>query len=155
MSLNNNSIDYFVQLLFKEIRNCFLAHQEAMNSMYANMFERLGSMLERTFNQYREAMIQPIQSTTPIAPLLVKSLRNIRITSSNLKLYSDGCTICTNSFLINDKTIRLPCQHVYHKDCVVEWLNMSNTCPLCRDKLPSEKNSTEPSLKRRRQSRRQ
>ncbi|KAM7523304.1 hypothetical protein LguiA_013206 [Lonicera macranthoides] len=149
MSLKNNSIKDSIQFRFEETLNCILTHQEAMNSMYANMFERISSMLERTFNQYREAMIQPIQSITPTAPLLVKSLRNISITSSNLKLNSDGCTICTNSFSVNDKAIQLPCQHAYHKDYIVKWLNnMRNTCPLCWDKL-LEKNSTEPSPKRR------
>ena len=32
----------------------------------------------------------------------------------------------------------MPCKHFFHNDCIIPWLNRSNTCPLCRYKLPQE-----------------
>jgi hypothetical protein len=35
--------------------------------------------------------------------------------------------------------VRLPkCKHLFGDDCLKEWLKDSDTCPYCRDKLPSE-----------------
>lgn len=32
----------------------------------------------------------------------------------------------------NTKLVKLPCQHQFHEDCVIDWFNTSTTCPLCR-----------------------
>lgn len=32
-----------------------------------------------------------------------------------------------------------PCNHIYHKCCISEWLNKEDTCPVCRDKIPINK----------------
>ena len=35
-----------------------------------------------------------------------------------------------------DLAIELPCKHFFHPECVVPWLKLSNTCPLCRNAIP-------------------
>ncbi len=48
------------------------------------------------------------------------------------------CSICQEDFTISDSVLKLPCRHVYHTDCVTNWLAVNNTCPLCRLELPKE-----------------
>lgn len=45
----------------------------------------------------------------------------------------DNCTICIGS-MKNDikKTVKLKCDHTFHKRCVEPWLYLNNTCPICR-----------------------
>jgi RING-H2 zinc finger domain len=54
---------------------------------------------------------------------------------------SDACSICLNAFAEepaictgDDETGKLrvlPCQHIFHKQCVDAWLHRRNACPLC------------------------
>ncbi|RLN73018.1 hypothetical protein BBJ28_00013006 [Nothophytophthora sp. Chile5] len=47
---------------------------------------------------------------------------------------SSECPICCSE-LADDKTLRLPCGHLYHSGCVRVWLNVQHTCPVCRLQL--------------------
>ena len=44
----------------------------------------------------------------------------------------DVCTICLED--IEEDKIRLPCDHVYHGNCIQQWLRKKRTCPICRSK---------------------
>ncbi|CAB3403467.1 unnamed protein product [Caenorhabditis bovis] len=37
-----------------------------------------------------------------------------------------------------ENIVRLPCDHKYHEECIMMWLNNTNTCPTCRHKLKSD-----------------
>ncbi|KGN60202.1 RING-H2 finger protein ATL66 [Cucumis sativus] len=34
-----------------------------------------------------------------------------------------------------EEATRIPCGHVYHKSCILKWLNVNNSCPLCRSEF--------------------
>ena len=48
-----------------------------------------------------------------------------------------ACTVCFASFEAGDECVRLLCGHVFHRDCVVQWVNTRTesgrvpTCPQC------------------------
>ena len=44
------------------------------------------------------------------------------------------CSICYSDYEENDNTSRLHCGHVFHDECILEWIKKSSeyTCPLCR-----------------------
>lgn len=40
------------------------------------------------------------------------------------------CTICLDP-LVNGIVMQTPCNHQYHKKCILDWYNIKKTCPLC------------------------
>ncbi|XP_011331853.1 E3 ubiquitin-protein ligase RNF126-B isoform X2 [Ooceraea biroi] len=61
------------------------------------------------------------------------------------------CSVCWEDFKLSEPVRQLPCQHVYHAPCIVPWLELHGTCPICRQNLgdqnPAEANQdTGPSL---------
>ncbi|OQR88336.1 hypothetical protein ACHHYP_06855 [Achlya hypogyna] len=48
----------------------------------------------------------------------------------------DCCSICLGDWheaeCADMHTVKLPCGHVFHEECVLDWLNGSAECPLCR-----------------------
>lgn len=45
---------------------------------------------------------------------------------------SEKCTICLSQFELDNDVRRLPCMHLFHKDCVDQWLVTNKHCPICR-----------------------
>jgi hypothetical protein len=48
------------------------------------------------------------------------------------------CTVCMEGIEAGSEATRMPCSHVYHSDCIVQWLRTSYSCPLCRYHMPGE-----------------
>ena len=42
------------------------------------------------------------------------------------------CSICLDDFHKYDKYIEFECKHIYHKNCIKEWLQNHKNCPNCR-----------------------
>ncbi|KNC50112.1 esterase/lipase [Thecamonas trahens ATCC 50062] len=52
----------------------------------------------------------------------------------------DTCVICLEDLVDGEPSRRLPCSHVFHADCIAEWVARKAECPTCRGALspPSE-----------------
>ena len=57
---------------------------------------------------------------------------------------SEQCVVCMEDILAGEEVLRLPCDHRFHKACVVDWLKspFPASCPLCKsDPLASDRNT--------------
>ena len=58
---------------------------------------------------------------------------------------SEPCTICLNDYVDGDEICcshNRDCCHVFHRDCILEWLIRHGECPICRqDYLAPEEES--------------
>lgn len=48
------------------------------------------------------------------------------------------CSVCWEDFKLQEAVRKLPCLHVYHENCIVPWLDLHGTCPICRKSLQLE-----------------
>lgn len=71
----------------------------------------------------------------------------VRATESSIKKLEDvivgdrergPCPVCLENFTVGSHVTRMPCSHMFHRTCILSWLNKSHVCPLCRFQLPSE-----------------
>jgi E3 ubiquitin-protein ligase DOA10 len=61
---------------------------------------------------------------------------NKNLVDSTMKEQELKCIICFSTFELDDSYTKWPCKsetpHIYHSDCMLEWLRRKNTCPICR-----------------------
>ncbi|WCJ19593.1 RING/U-box superfamily protein [Euphorbia peplus] len=56
------------------------------------------------------------------------------LNSDKVVTEKEDCGICLEE--ITEIGAGMPCDHVFHKNCIEKWLNISHLCPLCRSELP-------------------
>lgn len=46
------------------------------------------------------------------------------------------CVICMSAINPKEDYLITPCNHIYHSNCLKEWMEMKMDCPTCRSHLP-------------------
>ncbi|KAM8766804.1 E3 ubiquitin-protein ligase RNF115 isoform 1-T1 [Acanthopagrus schlegelii] len=54
------------------------------------------------------------------------------------------CPVCREEYSLGESVRKLPCLHYFHSDCIVPWLELHDTCPVCRKSLDGVDNSVPP-----------
>jgi hypothetical protein len=62
-------------------------------------------------------------------------LENLK--STNNFNSDEKCSICLKEFELNS-TKELSCHHKYCQHCIIQWLKLVNTCPMCRIEFPTD-----------------
>lgn len=73
----------------------------------------------------------------PLAKDKIEDIPKVNISAEEVERKLQ-CSVCWEDFKINEKVRKLPCSHLYHEDCIVPWLNLHGTCPICRKSLNGE-----------------
>ena len=51
---------------------------------------------------------------------------------NNPDFNDQSCSVCLMKYQPNDEVVHLPCNHIYHPECVFQWFNLHTTCPICK-----------------------
>ncbi|KAG8440968.1 hypothetical protein GDO86_006635 [Hymenochirus boettgeri] len=73
----------------------------------------------------------------PASKKVVDSLPTITVTPKQADA-ALKCPVCLLEFEEGETVRKLPCEHLFHSPCILPWLGKTNSCPLCRDELPTD-----------------
>ncbi|XP_057954389.1 probable E3 ubiquitin-protein ligase RHC1A [Malania oleifera] len=75
------------------------------------------------------------QGPPPASQSSIDAMPTINITHGHLRTDSH-CPVCKDRFELGTEARQMPCNHIYHSDCITPWLVQHNSCPVCRQELP-------------------
>lgn len=110
----------------------------------ASMSEFLmGSGFDRLLDQLAQLEINGVGrfDQPPASKAAIESMPIIKIVSNHVSTESH-CAVCKEPFELDADAREMPCKHIYHSDCILPWLSIRNSCPVCRHELPTDNAAT-------------
>jgi E3 ubiquitin-protein ligase RNF181 len=80
---------------------------------------------------------QFLKSKPPAARSAIEALDS-RVIAAGEEREGEECAVCRDGVAAGECVKRLPCSHLYHEECILSWLQLRNSCPLCRFELPTD-----------------
>ncbi|KAL5213426.1 hypothetical protein ABZP36_024273 [Zizania latifolia] len=80
----------------------------------------------------------PAKGGRAAAKTAVEGLPTVVVAEADAARGDTQCAVCKDGIKSAERARRLPCAHLYHDGCILPWLAIRNTCPLCRHELPTD-----------------
>ena len=76
----------------------------------------------------------------PASKNAVEKLKKYTINEETIKEFGleNSCAVCKDEFNIGEECLSMPCNHYFHRNCLLPWLRERNSCPICRYELPTD-----------------
>jgi hypothetical protein len=117
------------------------------NQSISNLFNNTG-LVGRSENVFGNGIVSRLFSILLEGDVNINDMEDVKVTltkqqfdklfseivkENNKQNYDSECNICMDEYKLEDVVVKLGCKHVFHKDCICNWLcNERVTCPVCR-----------------------
>jgi hypothetical protein len=97
-----------------------------------NFFDQVQSIIENNQQENEKHSHGPTEDKS------LNKLKRFQLTNKYCKKGKNGkielpnCCICLSEIAKGQETVLLPCGHMFHWKCCLNWLKKNNTCPMCR-----------------------
>lgn len=95
---------------------------------------KISIMMEAASSEYQSSQSMP----KPTSKVFVEALDAFIITNGvNHGTNAELCVVCLKKMLSGEEVTPLPCSHMFHAKCVVQWFKSGHTCPVYRLECPT------------------
>lgn len=106
-----------------------------------------GNLPPGAFDAFGEVNIAELDTRTFHQPANEEVVANLPETTAGPRAVTDAdedriCPVCLAEMEEGTLVKEMPCRHLYHKNCLLEWLRTKNSCPVCRVVLPESTNTS-------------
>ena len=138
-----NRILELSKMLSQEQRRTHQLDQQLKNSLSSqesDLLSRLGTQKRKTKAlvsrriKLKYQMLEVQYSIHDIQVQIIVILQGkctIQIGKQHVEDHAN-CSVCLSEYKEGESVRKLLCEHLYHSDCIVQWLKVNRTCPLCR-----------------------
>ncbi|KAL6853990.1 hypothetical protein ACP4OV_020019 [Aristida adscensionis] len=88
-------------------------------------------LLHRLLHAQAAAAVPPC-GNPPASKAAVESMPTVLVAAAD-----SHCAVCTDAFELAAEATEMPCGHIYHRHCILPWLALRNSCPVCRHEMPA------------------
>lgn len=113
-----------------------------------------GNLADYGFGRSMQDIITQIMNQTqhqgppPASKEFVAKLPKVKVTKEEVDKKAQ-CAVCMVDLEEDEEVTKLPCDHPFHDGCIKPWLEIHNSCPVCRFEMPTD----DPDYESRRQMR--
>ncbi|KAL5741336.1 hypothetical protein ACOSP7_028068 [Xanthoceras sorbifolium] len=61
--------------------------------------------------------------------LAIQALKEVKVEAASSE---EECSICLERVGVGQTASQTPCSHMFHRECILQWLQRDTSCPLCR-----------------------
>lgn len=157
-TFSSNSINP-LQTIFSQISNIFNVNSNNFQTSPLSSFLNRHNNNDQAFENLLNFLMMNDPNrhgNPPASTKVILELPRVEVNEENLKEFScKDCLVCMETFSLEQSTVKLDCAHIFHETCIVDWLMLHNTCPVCRSELKTDDQEYENRKNQRRDALRQ
>jgi Zn finger protein HypA/HybF involved in hydrogenase expression len=126
--------DHNLAAIFRLVRSeHFLGPRE--NRIRPRVLDENDEVEDRHMGMTLENFLEIIRTNRRNAPPSNEALESIETITISPDMEDTECKICGENFQIDEEAKRLECSHCFHDKCLAPWLEIKNSCPVCRETI--------------------
>ena len=116
----------------EEIMDAFFERQDMLLALQNNVHDNSNSIAIERIEEEMGRLASRL-SYLPLTRMVdTEALPRVTIQQPDKGNDAENCVICKDDFTVGSTATQLPCRHMYHGDCINQWLANHHVCPLCR-----------------------
>ena len=142
LNMESNELDEILNLLrdnteklkiFLSVKDIDI-NDRLLNNLLMNTLEINKSLSNKLDELQEQIEDHRIINSIKMEPFIFPEGRNFVLKKYNKQQdFSDTCVYCLSKFRFEESIYRTKCRHIVHEECMNEWLENNNKCPICSE----------------------